>query len=96
MSAKIEIDFETLINIASDSRAVPRIRLAYGELKWDYFSILFGQEWDVISPLNPMINDDSLMWNAGNLGDRRPMVRLKWADNNSGRNRWVIAGAISS
>jgi hypothetical protein len=65
-------------------------------LKWDYFSILFGQEWDVISPLNPMINDDSLMWNAGNLGDRRPMVRLKWADNNSGRNRWVIAGSISS
>jgi hypothetical protein len=59
-----------LINIASESRAVPRIRHAYGEMRWDEFSILFGQTWDVISPLLPTINDDSLMWNAGNLGDR--------------------------
>ena len=96
LSAKIEIDFETLINIASESRAVPRIRLAYGEMQWDEFSFLFGQTWDVISPLNPMINDDSLMWNAGNLGDRRPMLRLKWDHDFGAGERWVVAGALSS
>jgi len=96
LGAKIEIDFETLINIASESRAVPRIRLAYGEMKWDELSLLFGQTWDVISPLNPMINDDSLMWNAGNLGDRRPMLRLKWDRDLGDGTKWVVAGALSS
>jgi len=96
LSAKIEIDFETLINIASESRAVPRIRHAYGEMHWEEFSFLFGQTWDVISPLYPMINDDSLMWNAGNLGDRRPMIRLKWDRDVGAGQRWVVAGALSS
>ena len=86
LSAKIEIDFETLIDITSESRAVPRIRHAYGEMRWDEVSFLFGQTWDVISPLYPTINDDSLMWNAGNLGDRRPMIRLKW-DRDVGEDR---------
>ena len=96
LSAKIEIDFETLIAIASESRAVPRIRHAYGQMRWDEFSILFGQTHDVISPLNPTINDDTLMWQAGNLGDRRPMVRLKWDRDLGAGQRWVVAGAISS
>jgi opacity protein-like surface antigen len=30
----------------------------------------------VISPLFPSAHDDSLMWNAGNLGDRRPQIRF--------------------
>jgi hypothetical protein len=65
-------------------------------MRWEEVSFLFGQTWDVISPLYPMINDDSLMWNAGNLGDRRPMVRLKWDRDLGAGERWVVAGALSS
>ena len=96
LSAKVEIDFETLVNLTSESRAVPRIRHAYGEMRWDEFSILAGQTWDVISPLLPTINDDSLMWNAGNLGDRRPMIRAMFDSGPGAGNRLVVAGAISS
>jgi hypothetical protein len=42
LSAKVEIDFETLLNIASESRPVPRIRHAYGQMKWGEFSLLMG------------------------------------------------------
>jgi hypothetical protein len=96
LRGKIEIDFETLINITSESRAIPRIRLGYGEMRWGDFSILVGQDWDVISPLLPMINDDSLMWNAGNLGDRRPMIRAKWDADLGEGDRLILVGAISS
>jgi len=96
LSTKIEIDFETLIGITSESRAVPRIRLAYGKITWDELSILAGQDWDVISPLYPMINDDSLMWLAGNLGDRRPMLKTTWSRELADDERLTIVGAISS
>ena len=96
LSARIEIDFETLIGITSESRAVPRIRLAYGQMTWDNLSILVGQDWDVISPLYPMINDDSLMWLAGNLGDRRPLLKTTWNRELADGKRLTIAGAISS
>lgn len=96
LSAKIEIDFETLIGITSESRAVPRIRLAYGKMTWGDLSILAGQDWDVIGPLLPMINDDSLMWLAGNLGDRRPMLKTTWNHQLSGGDWLTIATAISS
>jgi hypothetical protein len=96
LSAKIEIDFETLLNITSESRAVPRIRHAYGKMTWGEFSLLLGETFDAISPLNPMINDDSLMWNAGNLGDRRPQLRTDWDHDLGCDRRFIVATAISS
>lgn len=96
LGAKIEIDFETLIGITSESRAVPRIRVAYSEMKWDELTVRVGQDWDVYSPLNPMINDDSLMWLAGNLGDRRPMFETIWNHDLGGGERLMFASAISS
>src|SRR5204863_3346435 len=33
---------------------------------------------DVISPLFPAVNPDIVMWNAGNIGDRRPQFRAEW------------------
>ena len=57
--------------------------------------MLFGQTNDVMGPLNPMINDDTLMWNAGNVGDRRPMFRAKWDEDLGGGERFVVAGALA-
>lgn len=75
LGGKFEIDFQ---NGGSESRQVPRFRHAYLKLFQGDFSILAGQTSDIISPLFPTVNSDSLMWNAGNLGDRRPQLRLAY------------------
>ncbi|HEX2123795.1 MAG TPA: hypothetical protein VHL59_19370, partial [Thermoanaerobaculia bacterium] len=48
------------------------------QTSWARSSLLLGQTFDVISPLFPSANADTLMWNAGNLGDRRPQVRYRY------------------
>lgn len=55
--------------------------------------MLIGQTSDVISPLFPPANGDTLMWNAGNLGDRRMQVRLAWQSQGEDL-RWSVAGAL--
>ena len=73
LGGKFEIDFQ---NGGTESRQIPRFRHAYLKLIRGDFAILAGQTWDTISPLFPTVNSDSLMWNTGNLGDRRPQLRL--------------------
>ncbi len=75
LGGKLEVDFQ---NGGRESRQVVRIRHAYLELRWPRLSLLAGQTWDVISPLYPTVNNDTLMWNAGNLGDRRPQLRFSY------------------
>jgi hypothetical protein len=70
---KLETDFYN--TSTTDSREALRIRVAYLQLQWNQFSLYAGQMWDVISPLYPIVNPDNVMWNAGNLGDRRPQLR---------------------
>jgi hypothetical protein len=72
ISGKLEIDFQ---NGGRESRAIPRYRHAYLTLSWATSSLLIGQTFDIISPLFPSVNADTLMWNAGNVGDRRPQIR---------------------
>lgn len=73
LEGKLELDFQ---NGGRESRQIIRIRHAWARLAWRSMSLLAGQTWDLISPLYPTVNNDTLMWNAGNLGDRRPQVRL--------------------
>jgi len=40
------------------------------------FNIIAGQTWDVVSPLNPTTLNYSVAWYAGNIGYRRPQIRL--------------------
>ncbi len=75
LAGRIEVDFQ---NGGSESREIIRIRHAYIELEHGDWSLLAGQTWDVISPLLPTANNDTLMWNAGNLGDRRPQFRVDY------------------
>jgi hypothetical protein len=72
LSGRIELDFH---NAGSNSRAIPRYRHVFLNLAWGPHSILAGQTSDIISPLFPTVNSDTLMWNAGNLGDRRAQFR---------------------
>jgi len=75
LGGKFEVDFQ---NGGRESRQIIRIRHAYLKMSWGAFSLLGGQTWDIISPLYPTVNNDTLMWNAGNLGDRRPQIRLTY------------------
>lgn len=43
-----------------------------------------------------MINDDSLMWAAGNMGDRRPQIRATWDHALCCGRHFIIAGSLSS
>jgi hypothetical protein len=74
-SAKIEVDFYNAA--ASESRAALRMRHAYFKLAWTRAALTVGQLTDLISPLMPVVNNDLVMWNAGNLGDRRPQIRFE-------------------
>jgi hypothetical protein len=90
LSGKFEIDFE---NGGSESRQIIRIRHGYLKMDWDnHFSILAGQTWDVVSPLFPTVNNDTIMWNAGNVGDRRPQFRATW-EPKIGQGQWSFSGA---
>ena len=73
----LELDLYNIGLGDSDSRAALRTRLAYLRLRWDNWSLLAGQDWDVASPLYPTVNNDLVMWGAGNLGDRRPQVTVR-------------------
>jgi hypothetical protein len=75
VSGRLELDWQ---NGGSNSRAIPRYRHAFLQMSWGAHSLLAGQTWDIISPLFPTVNADSLMWNAGNMGDRRPQLRYSY------------------
>ena len=77
VGGKLEIDFYNAT--LSMSRSAIRMRVAYVQLQWGGFSVLAGQDWDTISPLNPTPNNDLMMWGAGNLADRRPQIRAEYA-----------------
>lgn len=77
----LEFDFQNratseAAGTESESRELPRLRHAYLKVSDGAFSALAGQTSDLISPLFPAANYDALMWNAGNLGDRRPQLRV--------------------
>jgi hypothetical protein len=70
---KVEIDFQR--NFDSENRAGVLLRHAYGELKNDEYRLLFGQTWDVISPLYPGVLFYTVGWDGGNIGYRRAQAR---------------------
>lgn len=72
---KVEIDFGG----GSGASAI-RLRHAYASITRTRGStsleLLAGQTWDLTSPLFPSAQDDTQLRGAGNLGDRRPQLRL--------------------
>lgn len=106
-NGKLEIDFYNAVvdrpaaggplarDLISNSRAAPRIRLAYVQVGKGDFSLLGGQNWDVISPLFPSYNAEVVMWNGGNTGDRRPQFRLSY-EPKLGKGKLSIVGAIGA
>ena len=85
---KLEIDFGGGAGV----NAI-RLRHAYGAITLrDHVEVLAGQTWDLISPLMPSVQNDTLLLGAGNTGDRRPQVRLTTYDRHW---RAAVAGAVT-
>ena len=54
-----------------------RLRHGVATLSIGSFDILFGQTWHTVSQLLPVGATNTLMWMAGNTGDRAPQLRLR-------------------
>ena len=78
VTGKIEIDFANFPAGVAESRETLRMRLGYINIDFGAITLRFGQDWDIISPIFPSVNYEMMMWNAGNLGDRRPMAQFIW------------------
>ncbi len=76
VSGNVEVDFYG--NGSGENKAGLMMRHAYMQLDWpeERFSILGGQTSDLISPLNPSTLSYSVQWWSGNIGYRRPQLRL--------------------
>jgi len=75
------IEFDFYGSYADENKAKIQMRHAY--LKWLWpksrVELLGGQTWDVVSPLFPDTLSYTVLWDAGNIGYRRPQMRLtKW------------------
>jgi hypothetical protein len=78
ISGLLEVDFYGAVSGGEENKATIKMRHGYLKLEWpnERFDIIAGQTWDVISPLNPYTLNDTVMWYAGNIGYRRPQLRL--------------------
>ncbi len=74
-SGRVEVDF---YEGGDENKARLMMRHAYMTLDWpeDRFSIIAGQTSDVVSPLLPPTLNYAVGWWTGNIGYRRPQIRL--------------------
>jgi len=73
--ARVELDFYG--SAMQDNKSGVLLRHAYAEMKWERARFLFGQTFDVLSPLWPDTLNYTVGWAAGNIGYRRPQVRYE-------------------
>jgi len=76
-SAQVEIDFQSPVTAREENRGTVLLRHAYWQAKNDYYRVLVGQTWDVISPLFPSTLNYSVGWIGGNIGYRHAQFRFE-------------------
>lgn len=77
-SGRVEVDFFGPGDGIAENQGRLMMRHAYIMLDWpdSRFNIIAGQTSDVISPLYPRTVNYSVGWFVGNIGYRRPQIRL--------------------
>ena len=73
VSGKIEFDF---YGGGAENKPNPRLRHAYLTLEFAGIDVLAGQTSDVVSPLYPTTINFIVLRKSGNIGYRRPQIRL--------------------
>ncbi len=97
MKASGKVEFDLYGNYASENKAKLQMRHAYMTLLWPKLdlSLIIGQTWDVVSPLNPNTLNYPVLWDAGNTGYRRPQIRLTKGLTLSEKISMKFEGAIA-
>ena len=74
-SGRVEIDF---YGSGTENKPEPYLRHAYMTLAWPDcgWEVLAGQNWDVVSPLVAPTVNYTVAWWQGNVGYRRPQLRV--------------------
>lgn len=78
LSGRIEFDFYGggADFTPAENKPVPMLRHAYLTMKFPFVEVLAGQTSDVISPIVPTTLNYIVLWKSGDIGYRRPQVRL--------------------
>ncbi len=96
--ARLEFDFYGLgVSPASlnsmENKAAPMLRHAYMKLTKGHWSLLAGQTSDIISPLAPRTANYTVLWDQGNIGYRRPQLRVStWTGLSDNAKVFAAAG----
>lgn len=88
MSGKLEFDFYGAGS--AEHKANVQMRKAYVDVPLGAVSLRAGQDSDVISPLVPATINYTVCWGVGNVGYRRPQLRLY---SQRGGLYWALAVA---
>jgi len=95
VDARLEMDFFSTGNMSIHS-VLPRIRRAYAAIGQERWRVLFGQEWDLFSPLNTAtLNIGGNLWQQGNLGFRRPQIMAEFKQPIGEESGVRLAGSIN-
>jgi hypothetical protein len=73
LSGVIEFDF---YGAGGENKSSPMLRKAYMVWKTEHADILAGQTSDVISPIVPTTLNYIVLWKSGDIGYRRPQIRI--------------------
>ena len=91
---RVEIDFYG-DGAKHENKGAVLLRHAFVNLTKGNFSFLAGQTSDLISPLYPNTLNYTVGWSAGNIGYRRPQLRVTYTYPFSQENKLISAFAIS-
>ena len=79
---RLEMDFygdwpaQSAASDPDENKGMMMLRRAYVEVMGDNWSVLAGNEWMVVSPMFPHVNNYPYGADCGNLGYRMPQIRL--------------------
>jgi len=90
VSGKIEVDFHSS---NSENKAYNYMRHAFLKISDGSLTIIAGQTWDIICPLNAATLNYPVLWGAGNIGYRRPQLSIQ-KDIKAGKNMFTLQAGI--
>jgi len=89
-TGKVEIDF---FGGGAENKALNMMRHAYLQISDGSLTIIAGQTWDIICPLNPPTLNYPVLWGAGNIGYRRPQLSIR-KDITAGKSVFTLQAGI--
>lgn len=95
---KGQIEFDLYAGVTgatiAENKAMLQLRHAYFSVGFGNFTILAGQSWDLISPLNPSTLNYPVLWGCGNIGYRRPQISASYKIQAAEQTSVTMAGGF--